>query len=216
MIFQSSADLSLVKHVWQSVVASTSDWCSLRWRHWETTTSGCDSTMRSAEDHEDIDDRAFRDAMGSFATGVTVITTEGRDRPHGMTANAVTSVSLEPPLILVCVGRSTRLSRYLTQGRRFAVNILGQHQEPLSRYFSQAWPESQPAPEYQFEYVDGVPTVEGSLTAVICDVAQLYDGGDHIIVLGNVRAIHNDESDREPLLFFRGHYSNFSRYSMGG
>lgn len=214
MIFQTRAEISLIKHLWQSVAASAGDWCSLRRRNWKPTASDCDLTTPSTEHIEKIDVRAFRDAMGSFATGVTVITTNGGEGPHGMTANAVTSVSLEPPLILVCVGRSTRLSTYLTQGRRFAVNILDQHQESLSRYFSRAWPESEPAPDFRFEHLHDAPTLSGSLARLICEVRNVYDGGDHLIALASVRAIHNDGIDREPLLFFRGEYSIRSSCSL--
>jgi flavin reductase (DIM6/NTAB) family NADH-FMN oxidoreductase RutF len=158
----------------------------------------------------EIGSRAFRDAMGQFATGVTVITTEGPGGPHGMTANAVTSVSLDPPLLLVCVSHSARLARYLTIERRFAVNILGADQEAVSRYFSGGWRESRHALDIRFDYVDGTPTLGCSIATLICDVSDRYEGGDHDIVLGRVRGLRAGDTDRAPLLFFRGRYESLA------
>lgn len=178
-------------------------------RHWLGATDG--SGERSGRQSPDVDSRSFRQAMGHFATGVTVITTDGPDGLHAMTANAVTSVSLDPPLILVCVGHSARLSEYLPHGQRFAVNILGDNQEPESRYFSGTRSDSSPTPRFRFEYFHESPTLTGCITTLICDVNQRYSGGDHDIVLGEVRRIQHDHIDRGPLLFYQGRYASLSR-----
>jgi flavin reductase len=160
-----------------------------------------------------FDSTTFRHAMSQFATGVTVITTDGAEEPHGMTANAVTSVSLEPALILVCVGRSARLSRYLLPGHHFAVNVLSEVQEPLARFFSGRWPRTRPVPHFRFERVHDAPVLAGALATLVCKVSELYDGGDHHIVVGSVRHIRVDKG-RPPLLFFGGGYQRIGQPSL--
>jgi flavin reductase (DIM6/NTAB) family NADH-FMN oxidoreductase RutF len=160
-----------------------------------------------------VDSSTFRHAMSQFATGVTVITTDGASGPHGMTANAVTSVSLDPPLILVCVGRSARLSRYLLPDHHFAVNVLSEVQEPLARFFSGAWPKTRPVPYFRFERVNDAPVLTGALATLVCEVGERYDGGDHHIVIGSVRHIRVD-SGLPPLLFFGGGYQRIGRPSL--
>lgn len=147
---------------------------------------------------------AFRRVMGLFATGVTVLGVEVPDGVHGMTANAVASVSLDPLLVLVCVDRRARTHQLLTPGRPFSINILRQEQEPLSRYFAGAWPYAGP-PEFRFQRWGHGPLLVGALASVGCRVESLADGGDHTIVLGRVTGLHPGEAG-EPLLFFGGRY----------
>jgi flavin reductase len=157
-----------------------------------------------------LDTMAFRHAMGHFATGVTVVSSNGPDGPHCMTANAVTSVSLDPALILVCVGQASKLSSYLTPGQRFVVNVLAQEQEPLARYFSRTLPPDAPHPVYRLDTIHEAPALAGCVTALICDVYHRYPGGDHSIVLGHVQALYQPGPNRAPLLFHRGQYANLS------
>ena len=112
-----------------------------------------------------VDPRQFRDAMGHFATGVTVVTVGG-DTPHGMTANSFTSVSLDPPLVLVCVGRDAVMHRALTENGHFAVSVLGAHQEPVARHFAD---RRRPLGQAQFDSTDwrpgpntGAPLIAGA------------------------------------------------------
>ena len=142
--------------------------------------------------------------MGLFATGVTVMAVDVAGGTHGMTANAVSSVSLEPLLLLVCVDHRARLHEQLTVGRAFSVNVLREEQEPLSRYFAGSWPASRP-PEFRFQRWEGGPLLVGALAAAGCRVAGLLDGGDHTIVLGEVIGLHTGEPG-SPLLFFGGRY----------
>jgi flavin reductase (DIM6/NTAB) family NADH-FMN oxidoreductase RutF len=165
---------------------------------------------RTAQARQTVDSSAFRRAIGTFATGVTVISTGTTREPHCMTANAVASVSLDPPLLLVCVSRDSRMAGYLKHEKRFAVNVLSEQQEPLSRYFSRSWPDSANPPEYRLARTGSTPVLEGSVASLICDIHQRYDGGDHDIILGLVQAIHYSRPDNAPLLFYRGSYDTLA------
>lgn len=158
-----------------------------------------------AAGEQPLDVRAFRRTMGLFATGVTVVAVDTAGGPLGMTANSVTAVSLDPLLVLVCVDHRARLHAHLTEGRRFAISILRDDQEVLSRYFAGGW-RDHPAPEYRFEAWDGAPRLVGALAAIRCEVARLYEGGDHTIVLGRVTGLHEGHDPHRPLLFFAGRY----------
>lgn len=142
--------------------------------------------------------------MGLLATGVTVVAADIPGGVHGMTANAVCSVSLEPLLLLVCVDRRARTHQHLQLGSVFSVNVLREEQEPLSRYFAGAWPQRHP-PEFRFQHWEHGPLLVGALSVAGCRVARLLDGGDHTIVLGEITALHEGEPGR-PLIFFGGRY----------
>lgn len=151
----------------------------------------------------DIDLRQFRRTMGLFATGVTVITVHANGSVHGMTANAVSSVSLDPLLVLVCVGRRARMCGMIVEAGRFAINILSEHQEELSRHFG-----GQPADGVCIGLSDlnGIPILDNSLATLICTVDRVVDGGDHIIVLGRVDALKSVGDEQQPLLYYAGRY----------
>ncbi|WP_460405506.1 flavin reductase family protein [Actinophytocola sediminis] len=143
--------------------------------------------------------------MGQFATGITVLTARG-ESAHGMTANAVTSVSLDPPMVLCCVARTARMHDAIVESRHFGVSVLSTEQESVARYFAS---KGRPAGMAQFERVDwfpgrhtGVPLLVGSLAWLECDVAQVYEGGDHSIFLGTVRSA--SRGGGRPLLFLGG------------
>jgi flavin reductase (DIM6/NTAB) family NADH-FMN oxidoreductase RutF len=150
----------------------------------------------------------FRGAMSSFCTGVTIITTRGPDEPYGMTASSFTSVSLDPPLILVCVIRGTLGSETISRNGAFAVNILSSTQEPLSRYFAA---RDRPRGEHAFREVahrDGVtgsPILDRVAGHLECQVVQSYEVGDHIVFIGEVLDLDFD-GDVKPLLFHHGRY----------
>jgi flavin reductase (DIM6/NTAB) family NADH-FMN oxidoreductase RutF len=155
-----------------------------------------------------FDAREFRNALGTFCTGVTVITTRGPEEPYGMTATSFTSVSLDPPLVLVCVISGTLGSETISQNGVFAVNILSHQQEPLSRYFAS---RDRPRGADAFKEVahrNGVtesPILEGAAAHVDCRVVQSFDVGDHIIFIGEVVALEFDP-EVPPLLFHGGRY----------
>jgi flavin reductase len=150
----------------------------------------------------------FRQALGAFATGVTVITTRGEDHLFGMTANAFSSVSLDPPLVLVCVISRTTGAEVIERNAMFAVNILGAHQEPISRYFAS---KDRPRGLQAFDEiphttaVTGAPIIEGAAGFLDCRLHAAHEAGDHIVFIGEVLAIAND-ANVEPLVFHGGRY----------
>jgi 3-hydroxy-9,10-secoandrosta-1,3,5(10)-triene-9,17-dione monooxygenase reductase component len=158
-----------------------------------------------------IDPIEFRNVIGHFATGVTVITTAAGDELQGMTANAVASLSLDPVMVLICVDKETHTHRVLEQGRVFAVNILGEHQEDVSRIFAKrAEPELGTLRGQRFRRgVTGAPVLEDCLAFLECRVASFHGGGDHSVVLGEV-VDQGIVRDVPPLLFFRGKYGRLA------
>lgn len=161
----------------------------------------------------------MRAAMGHFATGVTVVTArDGDGSPLGTTANAFSSVSLEPPLLLVCLARDSLTLAALREAGRFAINILGEHQRDHSTRFAAKGSEAR-AHELEFgEHLDGVPYLEGSLATIACRLDAVHRAGDHEIVIGEVASISLAEAEAEvaPLLFFRGAYSALAAESLVG
>jgi len=146
----------------------------------------------------------FRRVLSHFASGVTVVTTwEAEGCPTGLTASAFTSVSLTPPLVLVCVDQQAQCYAALKAHGRFAVNILAADQEPLSRHFATARPN-------KFEHVAfkkgalGLPLLPAALAHLECRTVHAYPGGDHTIFIGEVEAAGVGEG--EPLLYYRGQY----------
>jgi len=157
---------------------------------------------------EAFSSKDFRSALGSFATGVTVITTSGEQHAYGMTANAFSSVSLDPPLVLVCAKSGAEGSEHIETNRCFAVNVLGAHQEPLSRFFSS---KDRPRGRDAFRdvphrtAVSGAPVLEGVTAFLDCSLHETHTAGDHEIFIGEVLALEVN-SEVEPLLFFGGGY----------
>lgn len=155
----------------------------------------------------DLDKNGFRRVMGFLATGVTVVTTALGEKLHGMTANAVCSVSLEPPLILVCVDRRSYTHSILAQSGVFAVNILSEEQEELARLFADRGPaqvKSLRGVPYSLG-ATGAPILEDCIAYAECRVVAAYPGGDHTIFLGHVREL-KVVREAPPLLFYRSAY----------
>ncbi len=150
----------------------------------------------------------FRGAVGGFATGVTVITSGSGDHVFGMTANAFSSLSLDPPLVLICVISGTMGAETIEKNRSFAVNILGAEQEAISRYFS--W-KDRPRGAAAFReiphdtFVTGCPVLEGVAAFLDCRLADAHDAGDHVVFIGEVMAL-GANPDVEPLVFHGGAY----------
>lgn len=155
----------------------------------------------------EVDAKQFRNTMGLFATGVTVISAERDGEIHGMTANAFSSLSLEPPMVLVCVSRGARLETWLEASSRFCVNLLHAHQESLSRYFAGGHGLTE-RPVFQFVPFAGTQRLEGAMASVACVVENIFPGGDHVIVIGKIVDICGvDENSSDiPLIFWRGQY----------
>jgi flavin reductase (DIM6/NTAB) family NADH-FMN oxidoreductase RutF len=151
-----------------------------------------------------IDRSQLRHVMGHFATGVTVITTRDIDgKPNGFTANAVCSVSLTPPLLLVCVDKRAESHPALERSRLFAVNVLSLGHEEMSRRFAVSGGDKFVDVPHR-SGVTGAPILDGVLAAVECRVVAVHEGGDHTIYVGEVANLESAEGD--PLLFFRGQY----------
>jgi flavin reductase len=146
-----------------------------------------------------VDTQAFRRAMGSFCTGVTVITADDGEGFHGMTATAFSSVSLSPPLILVCLGSNARMNSVLIANPRFGVSILHQAQEPISIHFS-GRATTVPA----IMRLEGVPVLQNALAHLVCHTVASHVAGDHHIHIGEVIAC--DTSPGLPLLHYAGRY----------
>lgn len=147
----------------------------------------------------------LREVMASFATGLTVLTAHG-EKAHGMTANAFTSVSLDPPMVLCCVAHTARMHDAILGAKSFGVTMLGASQEGVARYFAD---KSRPEGMSQFERVDwfpgrhtGVPLLAGSLAWLECSLTEVYQGGDHSIFLGTV--VSASVGGGQALLFLGG------------
>ena len=145
--------------------------------------------------------RDFRNALGHFASGITVVTTVVDGETHGMTANAFVSVSLEPPLVLVSVANKARMHSYLQQSGRYGVSVLTAAQEAYSQHFAGfGAPNLQPA----FVEVEGIPLLAESLAHLIVTVTDTHLAGDHTLYIGQVEYVK--WWDGEPLLYFQGRY----------
>jgi flavin reductase (DIM6/NTAB) family NADH-FMN oxidoreductase RutF len=154
-----------------------------------------------------VDPGRLRSAMGHFATGVTVVTTRDRaGRPFGTTANAVSSVSLRPPLVLVCLRRESETLSALLERRRFAINVLHSSQTALSDRFARR-AASDTWDRVTHRSVDGIPLLDGAIATLECDLHDVADGGDHVVVVGHVVDLaHAPGEAADPLLFFAGAY----------
>jgi flavin reductase (DIM6/NTAB) family NADH-FMN oxidoreductase RutF len=157
------------------------------------------------EENVAVDSQAFRNTMGLFATGVTVMAVEVDGEFYGMTANAVTSVSLEPLLVLVCVQKEAHLMQFLRQVEGFSLNILNENQQDLSSFFANMWPQPEPPPFNFFPWLGG-PRLDGAIGAIACRTTEFFEGGDHWIVIGQVIGLHRAENPGNPLLYYRGQY----------
>ncbi|HEV2356308.1 MAG TPA: flavin reductase family protein [bacterium] len=151
-----------------------------------------------------IDARVFRDALAHFATGITIVTAPAVDGPHGVTINAFTSLSLRPPLVLICIEHGRYSLQVLETARVFAVNVLAEGQEHLSRFFST---DSRPEGPHAFDGIPyrpgrlGAPVLDGCLALLECRVTAQYPGGDHAIFVGEVEAAEVFPG-RRPLLYY--------------
>ena len=147
----------------------------------------------------------FRRALGHFATGVTVVTyqPEGIDEFRGTTVNSFTSVSLDPPLILVSLGRQTRSAAALQVGSQFAVNVLHQGQRDLAMHFAG---RPQPGTDVEWEVRAGVPHLAGSGAHFRCVAQDVHGAGDHVLVIGLVEEFQ--AAGHPPLLFYRGSFEH--------
>ncbi|HTM07710.1 MAG TPA: flavin reductase family protein [Verrucomicrobiae bacterium] len=151
-----------------------------------------------------MDSKELRRIMGHFATGVTIVTTkDAAETPFGLTANSFASLSLDPPLVLVCVDKAAQCYSCFVGSGHFAVNVLAEHQEEVSRRFATkgvskfdgiAWRAS----------AHGLALIEGAIGHIECKIVYSYEGGDHTIYVGEV--LHAAGQEGRPLLFYKGKY----------
>ena len=155
------------------------------------------------------DPDAFRAVLARFASGVTVLTLcDEAGRDHGMTVSAFCSLSLSPPLVLVCIDHDASMHRLLVEGRHLAVNILAAGQEALSRRFSGADPNRFDGIGYS-RGLTGAPLLDEVLAMLECRIVALHEGGDHTIVVAEV--VTATARPERPLLYYRGGYAQLER-----
>lgn len=154
-----------------------------------------------------MDDRLFRDAMGKFATGITVLLTENDGVPHGMTANGFMSVSLDPKLVVISIGHKAKFLEKVKQSKKFSVNILSEDQEHYSRHFA-----GQLGEDVQFDILRGLPVLKDTIAQVACEVVSEHVEGDHTLFIGKVIDLHLE--DKNPLLFFGGKYRQLAELAI--
>jgi flavin reductase (DIM6/NTAB) family NADH-FMN oxidoreductase RutF len=153
----------------------------------------------------------FRAAMGSWPSGVTIITSRHGDQIHGMTVSDFSGVSLDPPLALVCAAKTSVTTAVIEQGRCFGVNVLRADQSALSNKFASKKDEFRRFEGVEtFQAKTGAPLLSGALVNLDCRVVAIHDAGDHVLCVGEIEETR--VSDGDPLLFFRGGYGHFARF----
>ena len=156
-----------------------------------------------------VDGMLFRQVMGRFATGVTVITAEAEGGVRGMTANAFMSGSLAPPLCIVSVAKRARLHKALINAGHFGVSMLAQGQEAISQHFAG---QGVAEPEVVFEHMNGVPVLGGVCAAIAAVIEARHDCGDHSLFIGHIVAMRDD--GRPPLVYHGGKYATLHYRKM--
>jgi flavin reductase (DIM6/NTAB) family NADH-FMN oxidoreductase RutF len=154
--------------------------------------------------------REFRNTVGRFATGVTVVTALENGKAHGVTANAFVSVSLDPPLVLVSLNNQSHMRHILPAAGRFGVSVLAEDQRPLSDHFAGIQTD---AVEIQFKNRAGAPLLEGAVAHFAVRIVDIYPAGDHTLFVGKVQYFEHRED--KPLLFYAGKYQQLHTQSQG-
>ena len=149
-----------------------------------------------------MDDRLFRTAMGKFATGVTVVTTEKDGEIFGMTANAFVSVSLDPKLVLISIDEKATINPKVGEAGKFAISILNEDQEHLSNHFAG---KDKDNTEIEFDRFNDLPVIPDVIATVTCNVYDTVIAGDHTLYIGEVTDLRME--DGNPLAFFNGKYT---------
>jgi flavin reductase (DIM6/NTAB) family NADH-FMN oxidoreductase RutF len=156
-----------------------------------------------------IDSRTFRDVMGRFTTGVTIVTVMENGVPHGMTVNSFTSVSLDPTLVLICLDKDSTTSNILNRSGRFTVNILTDKQENLARQFAESGNERDRFDGVEYTTSEEeTPVLHNTLGNITCIVKNTVEGGDHLIFIGEVVDLEFTEEESKPLLYYRGKFKS--------
>jgi flavin reductase (DIM6/NTAB) family NADH-FMN oxidoreductase RutF len=162
------------------------------------------SSDPSGDSASGLDKQAFCRTCGKFATGITVATVlDRKGGPHGMTANSFTSVSLTPPVVLICIDHRARILEHFRHAEYFGINVLEEHQRTLSVHFARSHTDRFDGVEW-FPGNTGVPLLPGVLSTIECGVRQLLEMGDHTVIFGEV--LHAACADGKPLVYFGSRY----------
>jgi flavin reductase (DIM6/NTAB) family NADH-FMN oxidoreductase RutF len=160
-------------------------------------------------DPDAVDIMTYRRVVGTFATGISVATTRHRGIDHAMTVNAFASVSLDPLLVLICVEKITRFHSAVRASGSWAVSVLAADAEDVARWFAE---KARPTRGQMADYphrpgrATGMPVLEQAIAVIECRTHAIYEGGDHVIVLGDVVGVWSDPAPHRPLLYFQGRY----------
>jgi 3-hydroxy-9,10-secoandrosta-1,3,5(10)-triene-9,17-dione monooxygenase reductase component len=154
-----------------------------------------------------VDEARYRQVLGHFATGVTVVTATHRGAPVGLSVNSFTSVSLDPPLVAFCVARTSSTWPGIREAGWFCVNILAEDQEAVSRVFATPGVDKFRGIGWRAGH-SGAPVLAGALAWIDCTIEAEHDGGDHVLVVGRVREL-DVVREEGPLIFYRGGYGRF-------
>lgn len=164
------------------------------------------ATPQTAETTAPVDQQVFRDVIGRFASGVTVVSTREGDRDLGTTASAVSSLSMDPPMLLICMNRTSDTGKAISGSGRFVVNILGEDQASLAKHFATKSPDKFADVEVQ-RGPSGLPRLARALGHLECRVAETATGGTHTVFLSHVE--HASATEGSPLTYFRGRFGRF-------
>ncbi len=152
-----------------------------------------------------LDPSQFRNVLSRFATGITVVTgVIPGGKATGVTVNSFSSISMDPPLVMVCLDKRTKSLEAFTEGDCFAIHILGSHQKEVSNRFATVGEDKLVGVEYE-EWEGCCPVLRDCLAVLKCHREAVHDAGDHLIVIGRIREME-EGGDREPLLYYRSGY----------
>ncbi|MBF6214502.1 flavin reductase family protein [Nocardia puris] len=161
----------------------------------------------TTEANPEIDPRRFRNVLGQFCTGITVITTfDEAGAPVGFACQSFAALSLEPPLVLFCPTKASRSWAAIEKSGRFCVNILAEEQQPVCARFGSRESDKFAGIDWRASDLE-LPLLDDALATIQCTVDSVVDGGDHYIVIGRVRALSESTDSGRPLLFYRGQYT---------
>lgn len=167
-------------------------------------------SQKASNSTSQVDAREFRNALGTFATGVTIITTMSEEgEPIGLTANSFSSVSLDPPMVLFCLGRLSYSFAHFENSKHFVVNILSESQETQSNHFAK--PSVDKWNDVTYDLCgNGCPAFKDALAIFECATHDLHDAGDHVIIVGEVEEFRY-RAEGDPLLYYRGRYAQIGK-----
>lgn len=160
-----------------------------------------------SDEPSEMPPQTFLDALASVCTPVSVVTSHREGHPHGTTVSAFCSLSLDPPMVLVSLDRSSELLAIVTEARVFGINVLSDHQRELAVKFARKGSNKFEGVEWQLDR--GVPRISGAATWLVCRLDQLHEGGDHLLVLGLVE--HAESGPADPLLYRHREFGTLAR-----